>query len=224
MLDFLGKTLGSVLSLQQELDSSVSNASAFSKVVAWIIDFIIVAIPRVLVMVFANIFVEGYKQEFLQDVIDKYTSFFIFSTLSSREQVAFFFETKYGISIAVLFIVLWLIAIFYNVLMLTSSWGCTYGQRLAMIKVVKSSNHRRLGLFDSIVRTIFSYFPWFLPFVLIGMWDIFLPASILSLILLAFWYDISLFLNTRRSIHDILSGTVVINHKFSYKGTLKILV
>ena len=196
---------------------SVVVSSTFARSIAWVTDFAILMIPRSVVIVIANVFVEQMRMEFMQDVIDRFESFVVFASIGTKQQMEFLVDSAYGKALIIVFAVLVLIAVAYNIVMLNSSWGCTFGQKLASIKIVKMNTLSNVGVFDSILRTLLSYFPWFLPALIVAFWFKYTLLSVICIILLAFWYDVSLFFSARRAIHDLISGTIVINEKTTGK-------
>ncbi len=208
MLDDLKIGIGN--NVARNIGNILPYCSSFSRGLAFVIDFAFLLLPRLLFGLIYSFTCDKYRLDFLEQVLIKYGKYENF-TFATREQLRFFLESRYAMSMFIMLFFMIIISIIYQIIMLCSSWQATIGQRALKIKTINTEEPQRLGIFDAIVRIIFSYIPWFLPIFIPIFWKDNIVIAVALLIILAFWYDLGKLLGKRIALHDFLSGTRLVN-------------
>ncbi len=186
----------------------LKSASIYRRGVAFMIDEFFITTARALIMfVFYGLIFHYQFEDFKIDVIMK------ISSLPENAGLSDIFTAIKELKITIWIISFILLFVFvsgiYTLYMYKFKNGQTFGKRIMSLIVLKK-NQTQMTNGDILTRVLWSYVPWFLPFV---SYQLYVNSIILYLPLLViwfFWYDPWVVLGKRGiTMHDFLSATRV---------------
>ncbi len=128
-------------------------------------------------------------------------------------------------------LILFLCGLIYNTLMIVSTWQATFGKRFFNIIVARKSvtgtiekqvEYKRLGVWSAMFRYLATLLFWIVPLFLVNFFlnKEYAPLAVFGTIW-AFWYEIGFLNKQGRSIHDLISNTILIDGRINKKFSLK---
>lgn len=215
--------------IKKNKSNKIKYASALERSSAYLIDsFILLFIRSVAI---TSIYMVFFNKKIVE-ILNQYRLIFEKGdyTRTSPEVMEFMKSSgaiSYSLSLIFISVLIFItIGCFYYTLMNMSSWKTTIGGKLTGFYTVTNKNEK-ISLHRGFVRYFLSILPWFLAcFLTIKIFALFISGQNIEIvtqeshnilvftgILYVTWYDLVLFNSKKKTVYDLICGTVVIKGK-----------
>lgn len=200
----------------------LSYAPIRSRFLAFLIDFTIVYILRILYINLSNFL---YFKNIVNDFIKKYHD--LYGTIASFAEINFQYilKSEFFNILLIYALSIFFISSVYNIICLSTKWSSTIGQKILGIHIV-SNNGSKISILQNIGRSFLMIIPSISLFILslIVIFNEKLLKTIIDTnlfllysILLLSWYDMIFFTKDKILFHDFATKTrVVVNNPDAY--------
>lgn len=207
-----------------------TSAPIRARFIAFLMDSFFVYFFR---FVYINLSLKFWLFEYILDFGKKYKLLFgkfDFSSMTSVE-LQFFLKSDLFKQLWYFVIGIFLISVIYNLLLLSTKWSATIGQRIMGLIVVKSNNEK-INFFHKLFRSVLVVLPWFFVSTLFFykiLSEFGFAASIdkvtfvVGILIFVSWYDLIFITKNKVVFHDYLSFTRVIVRDERYEKTNKLI-
>ena len=208
-------------------DSTLSAVNFSKRLTAFFIDSLLICLARsIILQISANYWLRKNIINFVNDFRDIFGANFKSANISSIH-LRFFMSTNLFPKIILLCIFLLSLSFIYNLILLSSKWSATIGQKIVGIFAV-SKNGTKMRWYQILLRSFLAPLPLVGFFVLsayqvlgeIELIKALNPQTFLLIIGIGFlaWYDLFFFTEDKLLGHDLLSGTKIVKKGEFTKG------
>jgi len=208
-------------------DNQLSPVNFSRRMTAFVIDSSIVCVIRVFLL---QIFITSWLQKYIINFVNSFKFVFgdnIKPSEFNDTHLRFFMQNELFPRFIMCIIILILVGFIYNLIMLSTKWSATVGQKIVGIFTV-SKNENPIKWYQVIARSFLTIFPMNMLFLLsiyqlLGAIGSVKPLSqqifVLTVGLGALaWYDMFFFTKDKILMHGFLSGTKIVRKGEFSKG------
>ncbi len=193
------------------------SAPVSNRFFAFLIDVFFVYLLRFL---YINLSIQFWLREPIQSFMAKYKM--LYGAFNIKRvtpiEIYYFLNSSLFKQLVVFVIGIFLIAVIYNLILLSTKWSATIGQKLLGVYVV-SKNGEKMKFYQVLARSFAVVLPWFFMFIVLfyksladlGATEMLDKTSfVISIIIFLSWYDLVFLTKNKLVFHDLLTGTRVI--------------
>ncbi len=182
-------------------------ATPMKRFYAFMVDFFVVYILKsIYISIFLNIFA---KQELM------YTHL---NVDKAKVDIETFINYDLSTIMITIFITSFFVSSIYNIILISSKWSATIGQKIVGIHIISSDN-KKPNMYQIISRSLLIISPWAIIFVALSL--IYFTAlgsnivisktiAVFSTLTFMTWYDLIFFTKEKTMLHDVISKTRVV--------------
>lgn len=198
-------------------DKKIISAPVSNRFFAFLIDAFFIYLLRFL---YINLSIQFWLREPVQLFMAKYKMLYGAFNLKKVTSIEiYYFLNSSLFKQLILFVVgIFLVAVVYNLVLLSRKWSATIGQKLLGIYAI-SKNGQRMKFYQVLARSFAVVLPWFFMFIVLfyksladlGATEMLDKTSfIVSIVIFLSWYDLIFLTKDKLVFHDLLTGTKVI--------------
>ena len=192
-------------------------ATTISRIFAFLIDAFCVYIFRFFYIIFSLRF---FLKDKLFVLLKNYEMLFGKFNIKKMTQVElnYIIRSDFFKCFVIFLIGAFLISTIYNLILLSTKWSATVGQKLLKIYVV-SKDDSKIKPWQIVLRSFLVVIPWAIIFVIMDLKIItdLSPLNLISknmltifIVIVLTWYDLVFFTKNKLTLHDCLTSTKVI--------------